>query len=92
MDGFSYRNLAMCRQFYPFYSSTNLQQAVADFQVSENRFNGEHSRSETETIQQGVFQLLNNNENNRKALALQIPWGHNVLIFSKSKLITQAFI
>jgi predicted nuclease of restriction endonuclease-like (RecB) superfamily len=43
MKGLSYRNLALCRQFYDFYSPSILQQPVA-----------------------------------------QIPWGHNILIFSKS--------
>ena len=36
MKGFSYRNLAMCRQFYQFYSSANLQQPVADLQIIDN--------------------------------------------------------
>ncbi|GHB68905.1 PDDEXK nuclease domain-containing protein [Persicitalea jodogahamensis] len=57
MKGLSYRNLALCRQFYLFYSSSILQQPVAEFS------------------QQPVA---------------QIPWGHNVLIFSKSIDIKEA--
>ncbi|HEV7348617.1 PDDEXK nuclease domain-containing protein [Telluribacter sp.] len=57
MKGLSYRNLAFCRQFYQFYSSSILQQPVAEF------------------IQQAVG---------------QIPWGHNILIFSKSADVNEA--
>jgi predicted nuclease of restriction endonuclease-like (RecB) superfamily len=57
MKGLSYRNLALCRQFYNFYSSSILQQAVAEF--------------------------------GQQPIA-QIPWGHNILIFSKSRDIQEA--
>jgi predicted nuclease of restriction endonuclease-like (RecB) superfamily len=68
MKGFSYRNLAMCRQFYQFYTYTNLQQPVADLQNSD-------FQSYQEELQQ---------------LVKQIPWGHNTLIFSKSKSVNEA--
>jgi predicted nuclease of restriction endonuclease-like (RecB) superfamily len=50
IKGLSYRNLALCRQFYCFYGSNEiLQQAVAE-----------------------------------------LPWGHNILIISKTKDVAEA--
>ncbi len=68
MQGLSYRNLALCRQFYQFYSNSPiLQQVVAELKPS----------IPSPIIQQTVGQLID--------AASQIPWGHNILIFSKSK-------
>jgi predicted nuclease of restriction endonuclease-like (RecB) superfamily len=71
MKGLSYRNLALCRQFYQFYlTPSNLQQAVADFKNSS-------------TFASSYDEIMVHP-------ASQIPWGHNVLIFSKSENIDQA--
>jgi predicted nuclease of restriction endonuclease-like (RecB) superfamily len=71
MKGFSYRNLALCRQFYQFYlTPSNLQQAVADL-----KNNSAFASSYDEIMVHP---------------ASRIPWGHNVLIFSKSESIEQA--
>lgn len=86
MQGFSKRNLALCRQFYQFYAHPHLpqdsilQQAVAKLSLKNNevdssiqKTNGEkqdHINPAITIVQQAVA---------------QIPWGHNILIFSKSK-------
>jgi len=70
MKGLSYRNLALCRQFYHFYlTPSNLQQPVADFKSSA------FASSYDEIMAHP---------------ASSIPWGHNVLIFSKSESVEQA--
>jgi predicted nuclease of restriction endonuclease-like (RecB) superfamily len=94
--GFSYSNLRYIRQWYLFYinelgnwqqlvanldkiSSLNIfeigQQPVGQFQIIQDQT--------TPTIrQQHVIQLKN--------LISQIPWGHNILIVSKSENIEEA--
>lgn len=75
MSGFSYRNLALCRQFYQFYSPSILQQPVA----------------ELETIgQQPVAQFGNKTDVIGQQAVDQIPWGHNIHIFSKAKSLNEA--
>jgi predicted nuclease of restriction endonuclease-like (RecB) superfamily len=82
MKGFSYRNLAMCRQFYQFYSIQNLQQPVADLQTSDNQRESDKVISDIERRDAAV---------SIQKYTLQIPWGHNILIFSKSKSQNEAF-
>ena len=73
MKGLSYRNLALCRQFYQFYTHfSNLQQPVADLPKAES------------IIQQPVKQIS-------QQLVARTPWGHNILIFRKSKKINEAY-
>jgi predicted nuclease of restriction endonuclease-like (RecB) superfamily len=81
MKGFSYRNLAMCRQFYQFYSIQNLQQPVADLQTSDNQRESHKIISDIERREADV---------SIQKYTLQIPWGHNILIFSKSKSQNEA--
>jgi predicted nuclease of restriction endonuclease-like (RecB) superfamily len=82
MKGFSYRNLAMCRQFYQFYSIPNLQQSVADLQAADNQIESDEIKSDIERIQEKAA---------IQKLTRQIPWGHNILIFSKAKSTTEAY-
>jgi len=71
MKGFSYRNLASCRQFYQFYlTPSNLQQPVANFK------NNPAYASDYDEITAHP--------------ASQIPWGHNVLVFSKAESVEEA--
>jgi predicted nuclease of restriction endonuclease-like (RecB) superfamily len=67
MKGFSYRNLAMCRQFYQFYQFSILQQPVAELDNS----------SSVSNRQQPVAKLETNSEFGQQLVA-QIPWGHNI--------------
>lgn len=79
MKGFSERNLKYCRQFYQFYASSFGQQPAAQIQVTENQNNTEvFADSELSAMQIG-----------QQAVA-RIPWGHNVVIVSKSKSVQEA--
>ncbi|MFD2034706.1 YhcG family protein [Belliella marina] len=75
MKGLSARNLAFCRQFYQWYASSNLQQVVANLK-----------RHELERIPN----IENDQINLVKYYVSQIPWGHNIYIFTKSKNIEEA--
>ena len=83
IKGLSARNLALCRKFYQFYSISNLQQAVANLKGVDSE------------CLKGELQLSNKNRANiEDEIKLQnftkIPWGHNILIFSKSKNLKEA--
>jgi predicted nuclease of restriction endonuclease-like (RecB) superfamily len=71
----------MCRQFYQFYSSPNLQQPVADLQAADNQRESHKIISDIERREADV---------SIQKYTLQIPWGHNSLIFSKSKSQNEA--
>jgi predicted nuclease of restriction endonuclease-like (RecB) superfamily len=67
MKGFSVRNLSYCKNFYVFYNSQILQQAVAILQDTNSQ--------EDRKLQQ---------------LVAKLPWGHNILIYTKSKDLQEA--
>jgi predicted nuclease of restriction endonuclease-like (RecB) superfamily len=89
MKGFSERNLYYIKQFYLFYmqdntifqqvggklESENLQQVVAEIQISENK--------ENIILQQVVAEFETHP-------IFQIPWGHHVQIFTKCKSVHEA--
>lgn len=85
LKGFSERNLIYCRSFYNFYNNLIAQQLVA--QTLDN------TSQQIPITQQAVAQLQNiDNQENiivQQAVA-QIPWGHNIVIFSKSKTVKEA--
>ena len=85
MKGFTRSNLFYSKQFYNFYSNNGivqqpvgliLQQPVAKSQKTENHNN--------EIVQQPVEQFMQHP-------AALIPWGHNILIFTKVKDLKAAF-
>jgi len=82
MEGFSRRNLFNTVQFYSFYSI--VQQPVGQIvqQVVAQLPNG--SKTTNEKSQQAV-------DLNWQQLVAKIPWGHNILIFSKSVDINEAW-
>jgi len=82
MEGFSRRNLFNTVQFYSFYSK--VQQPVGQIvqQVVAQLPNG--SKTTNEKSQQAV-------DLNWQQLVAKIPWGHNILIFSKSVDINEAW-
>jgi len=85
MSGFSVVNLTYCKRFYMFYTqdSAILQQVVEEIpplvdnlpQVIDNK---------EDTILQQLAEELDDH------LIFQIPWGHNIQIFTKSKSIKEA--
>jgi predicted nuclease of restriction endonuclease-like (RecB) superfamily len=79
MQGFSERNLKYCRQFYQFYFPSIGQQVVAQLEQA-NQTND-------------IPQIVNPEDFNtlfRQQPVAQIPWGHNILIFSKSRNADEA--
>lgn len=76
IKGLSSRNLKYCRHFFQFYGGAVIgQQLVAQLQNADKQQN--------ESIQQPVGQ-------NVQQVVAQIPWGHNILIFTKSKDLDEA--
>lgn len=79
MQGFSERNLKYCRQFYQFYIPSIEQQVVAQLKQANQTNDTSQIVSPENFIT--VF---------RQQPVAQIPWGHNILIFSKSKSADEA--
>lgn len=79
MQGFSERNLKYCRQFYQFYIPSIEQQLVAQLKQANQTNDTSQIVSPENFIT--VF---------RQQPVAQIPWGHNILIFSKSKSADEA--
>lgn len=79
MKGFSRRNLSSMAQFYRFYEPSIWQQPVANFENADKTENsvGDNQKLPAET------------EIRRHAFA-QIPWGHNILIFTKTGSVAEA--
>jgi len=83
MKGLSVRNLASCREFYQFYNSSILQQPVAKLQIADKQDNKLVQQPVTLIRQQPADEFENNP-------IFQIPWGHHIHIFSKSKSVKEA--
>lgn len=78
MGGFSSKNLRYCRAFFKFYNQPEIwQQAVAKFDTS-------NSISQQAVDKLPSFKII------QEAVG-QIPWGHNILIFSKAKSLLEAY-
>lgn len=90
MKGLSVRNLKYTRQFYIFYQSSIRQQPVALLQSSINQDNKIIQQTVGDISQQPVDQFQLHVNQIEIKLFTQIPWGHNILIFSKSKSINEA--
>ena len=79
MKGFSTSNLKYCKRFYLFYKDRIGQQVVDQLQHTENKELTENNLISKQSV--NIFD---------KQLVAQIPWGHNILIFTKSKNIGEA--
>lgn len=75
MKGLSRSNLSYAKQFYEFYQSAIVQQPV-----------GQSGKQAIDQLQSSKDQ---SNEVMQRLVA-QVPWGHNISIFSKSKDVTEA--
>lgn len=89
MEGLSRRNLSNMVIFYRFYSK--VKQPVAQLkELGENAIwqqavaKLENGKQATDKISQQAVDL------NWQQLVAQIPWGHNILIFSKSADVLEA--
>lgn len=89
LQGLSTSNLKYCKRFYQFYQHPIGQQPVD--QLPKNTKIADpivpqpvaQLQTSTELIQQPIRQIW-------QQLVAQIPWGHNILIFSKSKDTAEA--
>jgi len=97
MQGLSVRNLKYTRQFYIFYQSLIVQQPVgqigqqpvAQLQSPINQ-NGEIVQQAVANLDKSTSSALDIFQLSGGKLITQIPWGHNILIFSKSKSLDEA--
>lgn len=97
MQGLSVRNLKYTRQFYIFYQSLIVQQPVgqigqqpvAQLQSPINQ-NGEIVQQAIANLDKSTSSALDIFQLSGGKLINQIPWGHNILIFSKSKSLDEA--
>jgi len=82
IKGFSPKNLRYCRAFVNFYNSPEIwQQAVAKFEKAENIIWQQAVAIKGETSVDIIIPKI----------AGQIPWGHNIHIFTKAKSFDEAF-
>lgn len=82
IKGLSSSNLKYCKRFYKFYESAIGQQLVDQLQSLDNK--NIESTSDSLQISPQVGDDLNGQ------LITRIPWGHNILIFTKSKTLIEA--
>ena len=83
MEGFSVVNLKYIKRFYLFYSqeASILQQPVEELQSSNKQL--QVAKSKKHQIRQQPVDEFNNP-------IFQIPWGHHIQIFTKSKTVKEA--
>jgi predicted nuclease of restriction endonuclease-like (RecB) superfamily len=80
--GFSPKNLRYCRAFYNFYIRPEIwQQAVAKLEKKESQTNWQQVVAKTDSFIP---------DNIIPPIAGQIPWGHNIHIFTKAESFEEA--
>lgn len=79
MQGFSERNLKYCRQFYQFCAPSIGQQLVAQLEQANKK------NDSPQIVSPQDFNTVF-----RQQPVAQIPWGHHILIFSKTKSTNEA--
>ena len=83
ISGFSRSNLFSIRQFYLFYNSISVQQAVG---LKEMDIGETNNQQLTEQMPDSLQQAVPPNDiSNVLSLLVQIPWGHHILILTKVK-------
>jgi len=83
IKGFSPKNLRYCRAFFKFYYTPEIwQQAVAKFQKVDQNIIWQQTVAKTGTT--SIDKII-------PQFTGQIPWGHNIHIFTKSKSFDEAF-
>lgn len=99
MKGFSSRNLKYCRNFFQFYT-VSIANAELDEAKGQQPVANFKNIPDSANLQQPVAKLENQNPYKENQLATpgqirqqavaQIPWGHNILIFTKSISLAEA--
>lgn len=83
MTGFSPKNLRYCRAFYHFYSKPEIwQQLVAKLDEFQGQSKWQQLVAKTDNSSIDTF---------IPKVTGQIPWGHNIHIFTKAKKFNEAF-
>ena len=101
MGGLSERNLIYCKSFFKFYNNAIPQQLVSELQdignqeitITQQPVAELENKDKSTKGQQVVAQIENADYQENKImqrLVAQIPWGHNILIFTKSKSLEEA--
>ena len=85
MKGFSVVNLTYCKRFYLFYTQDNsiLHQVGEEIPIQPGNQSQTINNKESAILQQVVEELENHP-------IFQIPWGHHIQIFTKSKSVKEA--
>lgn len=82
VNGFSPKNLRYCRAFFCFYSDLEIwQQAVAKLESGRDKQKWQHLVAENETADIKILV---------PHITGQLPWGHNIHIFTKTKSFDEA--
>jgi predicted nuclease of restriction endonuclease-like (RecB) superfamily len=93
MKGFSLRNLKYCRNFFEFYNSAKGQQPVALLQnvdvTNSQQLVDDFKNDDQVKNPQPEDEIISQDTILQQAVA-KIPWGHNILIFSKSSTLEEA--
>lgn len=85
-SGFSSKNLRYCRAFYRFYSDPKKwQQSVAELINENSNRNRQQTVAKNEDRSERVLP-----EPFVRQWCCRIPWGHNILIFTKSQSVEEA--
>ena len=103
MEGFSRSNLFYSLKFYQFYTNSIVQQLVGQLDANEKQISQqavdqlENLENEPKTPNSEGFQLIQqvvgqfeNKEEKAQHIVTQIPWGHNIVVFTKSKSVAEA--
>ncbi|MEA3495819.1 MAG: PDDEXK nuclease domain-containing protein [Bacteroidota bacterium] len=88
MTGLSKTNLKYCKRFFSFYSENAISQQLVDLLKNKTISIGQQPVDQLEKVASHEKDI--NNTLIIKQLALQIPWSHNINIFTKSKNIEEA--
>ena len=101
MKGFSVRNIKYCRSFYNYYTATIGQQAVALLPNTNKSVPviGQQAVAQLQNTDINTSKISSQLENQispqlgdeiPKRPFFNIPWGHNIIIFTKNKNINEA--
>jgi len=88
MKGLSKTNLKYCYRFYSFYTENTLSQQLVDLLKKEKLQIGQQAVDQF-TKSSKIDEIVDDNILIKK-LVFQIPWSHNIHIFTKSSFIEEA--
>jgi len=87
LKGLSKTNLKYCKRFYVFYTENIIGQQLVDLLQNDKTLIGQQAVDQLEKKSRKSDSI---NLQIVKQLVLQLPWSHNIYIFTKSKYINEA--